>query len=177
MLRPTLAKSSRATSSTARISLRPRPRRGREITPAPRSRFRTAATPACSYCVIPFVRGKSRSLPPDAVIREIQASVKRDTAKSSSAASISAPTAAISPPASSSKISSAVFLTKHQSSVSASAPSNRWTSPKTSSISLLPPIASPTLPHAAGNPPPTASSPPCTAGTVRTLCPPCRTHP
>src|SRR6267378_426698 len=26
----------------------------------------------CSYCVIPFVRGKSRSLPPEAVIREIQ---------------------------------------------------------------------------------------------------------
>jgi threonylcarbamoyladenosine tRNA methylthiotransferase MtaB len=26
----------------------------------------------CSYCVIPFVRGKSRSLPPDAVIGEIQ---------------------------------------------------------------------------------------------------------
>ena len=26
----------------------------------------------CSYCVIPYVRGKSRSLPPDAVIREIQ---------------------------------------------------------------------------------------------------------
>jgi threonylcarbamoyladenosine tRNA methylthiotransferase MtaB len=26
----------------------------------------------CSYCVIPFVRGKSRSLPPDAVIREVQ---------------------------------------------------------------------------------------------------------
>jgi threonylcarbamoyladenosine tRNA methylthiotransferase MtaB len=26
----------------------------------------------CSYCVIPFVRGKSRSLPPDAVIAEIQ---------------------------------------------------------------------------------------------------------
>jgi threonylcarbamoyladenosine tRNA methylthiotransferase MtaB len=26
----------------------------------------------CSYCVIPFVRGKSRSLPPDAVLREIQ---------------------------------------------------------------------------------------------------------
>jgi threonylcarbamoyladenosine tRNA methylthiotransferase MtaB len=26
----------------------------------------------CSYCVIPFVRGKSRSLPPDAVIQEIQ---------------------------------------------------------------------------------------------------------
>jgi threonylcarbamoyladenosine tRNA methylthiotransferase MtaB len=26
----------------------------------------------CSYCVIPFVRGKSRSLPPDAVIHEIQ---------------------------------------------------------------------------------------------------------
>jgi threonylcarbamoyladenosine tRNA methylthiotransferase MtaB len=25
----------------------------------------------CSYCVIPFVRGKSRSLPPDSVIREI----------------------------------------------------------------------------------------------------------
>jgi len=29
----------------------------------------------CSYCVIPFVRGKSRSLPPDAVIREIQSLV------------------------------------------------------------------------------------------------------
>jgi len=27
----------------------------------------------CSFCVIPFVRGKSRSLPPDAVIRELQA--------------------------------------------------------------------------------------------------------
>jgi threonylcarbamoyladenosine tRNA methylthiotransferase MtaB len=26
----------------------------------------------CSYCVIPFVRGKSRSLPPDAVINEIR---------------------------------------------------------------------------------------------------------
>src|SRR5271168_420259 len=26
----------------------------------------------CSFCVIPFVRGKSRSLPPDAVIHEIQ---------------------------------------------------------------------------------------------------------
>src|SRR5437588_7318241 len=26
----------------------------------------------CSYCVIPFVRGKSRSLPPDTVIAEIQ---------------------------------------------------------------------------------------------------------
>ena len=26
----------------------------------------------CSYCVIPFVRGKSRSLPPDAVIQEIR---------------------------------------------------------------------------------------------------------
>jgi len=26
----------------------------------------------CTYCVIPFVRGKSRSLPPDTVIREIQ---------------------------------------------------------------------------------------------------------
>src|SRR5271157_1631961 len=29
----------------------------------------------CSFCVIPFVRGKSRSLPPDSVIREIQALV------------------------------------------------------------------------------------------------------
>jgi threonylcarbamoyladenosine tRNA methylthiotransferase MtaB len=27
----------------------------------------------CSFCVIPFVRGKSRSFPPDSVIREIQA--------------------------------------------------------------------------------------------------------
>src|SRR4029077_9188362 len=26
----------------------------------------------CSYCVIPFVRGRSRSLPPEAVVREIQ---------------------------------------------------------------------------------------------------------
>ena len=26
----------------------------------------------CSYCVIPFVRGRSRSLPPDAVVREAQ---------------------------------------------------------------------------------------------------------
>jgi threonylcarbamoyladenosine tRNA methylthiotransferase MtaB len=26
----------------------------------------------CSYCVIPYVRGKSRSLPPDTVLREIQ---------------------------------------------------------------------------------------------------------
>ena len=26
----------------------------------------------CSFCIIPYVRGKSRSLPPDAVIREIQ---------------------------------------------------------------------------------------------------------
>jgi tRNA A37 methylthiotransferase MiaB len=26
----------------------------------------------CSYCVIPFVRGKSRSLPPETVIQEIQ---------------------------------------------------------------------------------------------------------
>jgi threonylcarbamoyladenosine tRNA methylthiotransferase MtaB len=29
----------------------------------------------CSFCIIPFVRGKSRSLPPDSVIREIQALV------------------------------------------------------------------------------------------------------
>src|SRR6202158_5769119 len=29
----------------------------------------------CSYCVIPFVRGRSRSLPPDAVIAEIRALV------------------------------------------------------------------------------------------------------
>jgi threonylcarbamoyladenosine tRNA methylthiotransferase MtaB len=27
----------------------------------------------CSYCVIPFVRGRSRSLPPDGVIREVRA--------------------------------------------------------------------------------------------------------
>jgi threonylcarbamoyladenosine tRNA methylthiotransferase MtaB len=26
----------------------------------------------CSYCVIPFVRGRSRSLPPDAVVREVR---------------------------------------------------------------------------------------------------------
>src|SRR5205085_9126100 len=26
----------------------------------------------CSYCVIPFVRGKSRSLPPDQVVEEIR---------------------------------------------------------------------------------------------------------
>ncbi len=29
----------------------------------------------CSFCVIPYVRGRSRSLPPDAVIREIQSLV------------------------------------------------------------------------------------------------------
>ena len=34
----------------------------------------------CTYCVIPFVRGKSRSLPPDSVIREIQ-SLTSPTAK------------------------------------------------------------------------------------------------
>jgi threonylcarbamoyladenosine tRNA methylthiotransferase MtaB len=34
----------------------------------------------CSYCVIPFVRGKSRSLPPDAVLREIQSLISSDSA-------------------------------------------------------------------------------------------------
>lgn len=34
----------------------------------------------CTYCVIPFVRGKSRSLPPDAVIREIQSLTAPDSA-------------------------------------------------------------------------------------------------
>ena len=29
----------------------------------------------CSYCVIPFVRGRSRSLPPDVVIAEVRALV------------------------------------------------------------------------------------------------------
>ena len=33
----------------------------------------------CSYCVIPFVRGKSRSLPPDTVIREIQSLTSLDS--------------------------------------------------------------------------------------------------
>lgn len=33
----------------------------------------------CTYCVIPFVRGKSRSLPPDAVIREIQSLTAPDS--------------------------------------------------------------------------------------------------
>jgi len=33
----------------------------------------------CTYCVIPFVRGKSRSLPPDAVIREIQSLTASDS--------------------------------------------------------------------------------------------------
>ena len=34
----------------------------------------------CTYCVIPFVRGKSRSLPPDTVIREIQSLTAPDSA-------------------------------------------------------------------------------------------------
>ncbi|HYL64355.1 MAG TPA: tRNA (N(6)-L-threonylcarbamoyladenosine(37)-C(2))-methylthiotransferase MtaB [Candidatus Methylomirabilis sp.] len=34
----------------------------------------------CSYCVIPFVRGKSRSLPPDAIIREIKSLTSSDSA-------------------------------------------------------------------------------------------------
>ena len=34
----------------------------------------------CTYCVIPFVRGKSRSLPPDTVIREIQSLTVPDSA-------------------------------------------------------------------------------------------------
>ena len=33
----------------------------------------------CTYCVIPFVRGKSRSLPPDAVIREIESLTSPDS--------------------------------------------------------------------------------------------------
>lgn len=33
----------------------------------------------CSYCVIPYARGQSRSLPPDTVIREIQALTKPDS--------------------------------------------------------------------------------------------------
>jgi threonylcarbamoyladenosine tRNA methylthiotransferase MtaB len=41
----------------------------------------------CSYCVIPFVRGKSRSLPPNEVIREIQALVEQALLPVSSATS------------------------------------------------------------------------------------------
>src|ERR1700719_4875452 len=38
----------------------------------PTLKIQHGCTSRCSYCVIPFVRGRSRSLPPDAVIREIQ---------------------------------------------------------------------------------------------------------
>jgi threonylcarbamoyladenosine tRNA methylthiotransferase MtaB len=41
----------------------------------------------CTYCVIPFVRGKSRSLPPNEVIREIQALVEQPLLPVSSASS------------------------------------------------------------------------------------------
>jgi len=45
----------------------------------------------CSFCVIPFVRGKSRSLPPDEVIREIQAL----TSPNASASSVGQPILAV----------------------------------------------------------------------------------
>jgi threonylcarbamoyladenosine tRNA methylthiotransferase MtaB len=38
----------------------------------PTLKIQDGCSSRCSYCVIPFVRGRSRSLPPDAVIREIQ---------------------------------------------------------------------------------------------------------
>ena len=37
----------------------------------PTLKIQDGCSSRCSYCVIPFVRGKSRSLPPEAVIREI----------------------------------------------------------------------------------------------------------
>src|SRR5260370_500247 len=39
--------------------------------PRPTLKIQDGCNSRCSYCVIPFVRGKSRSLPPEAVIREI----------------------------------------------------------------------------------------------------------
>ena len=48
----------------------------------------------CSFCVIPYVRGKSRSLPPDQVIREIQALVGQASNACSPASSIPCPTPA-----------------------------------------------------------------------------------
>jgi len=38
----------------------------------PTLKIQDGCSSRCSYCVIPFVRGKSRSLPPEAVIREMQ---------------------------------------------------------------------------------------------------------
>ena len=51
----------------------------------------------CSYCVIPFVRGKSRSLPPDEVIREIQSLVGQPFPPVFSSTSSTSCTSSISP--------------------------------------------------------------------------------
>jgi threonylcarbamoyladenosine tRNA methylthiotransferase MtaB len=52
----------------------------------------------CSFCVIPFVRGKSRSLPPDAVIREIQ-SLTTERPFEPANPTVGQPILAVSPPA------------------------------------------------------------------------------
>jgi threonylcarbamoyladenosine tRNA methylthiotransferase MtaB len=49
----------------------------------------------CSFCIIPFVRGKSRSLPPDAVIREVRAL----TSPNASASPVGQPILAVPQPA------------------------------------------------------------------------------
>jgi threonylcarbamoyladenosine tRNA methylthiotransferase MtaB len=49
----------------------------------------------CSFCVIPYVRGKSRSLPPDAVIHEIQSL----TSPNASASPVGQPILAVHQPA------------------------------------------------------------------------------
>jgi threonylcarbamoyladenosine tRNA methylthiotransferase MtaB len=79
----------------------------------------------CSYCVIPFVRGKSPASRPRPFFKKSGASAIPASAKSSSAASTSAPTAAIFPFASNSNPSFAAFSVKPPSSVSVSALSNR----------------------------------------------------
>src|SRR2546430_1502759 len=57
----------------ARTEFPPAPVLGGEGTPPrPTLKIQDGCNSRCAYCVIPFVRGRSRSLPPEAVIREIQ---------------------------------------------------------------------------------------------------------
>ncbi|MGC1482767.1 MAG: tRNA (N(6)-L-threonylcarbamoyladenosine(37)-C(2))-methylthiotransferase MtaB [Candidatus Acidiferrum sp.] len=53
----------------------------------------------CSFCVIPYVRGKSRSLPPDSVIREIQALTAEHPASEPANAKVPQPILAVHSPA------------------------------------------------------------------------------
>ena len=78
----------------------------------------------CSYCVIPFVRGRSRSLPPETVLQEIQRLAEAGYREIVLSGINLGTYGRDLPRASNSKTSSAAFLAKHQSSVSASAPSS-----------------------------------------------------